>query len=45
MFEFNSSLKQLREQIEEKHLPPVIQHKKASNRHANLPLEMYSFTL
>ena len=23
----------------------LTQHKKASNRHANLPLEMYSFTL
>ena len=23
----------------------VSQHKKASNHHANLPLEMYSFTL
>ena len=23
----------------------VTQHKKASNHHANLPLEMYSFTL
>ena len=25
-------------------MPPT-QHKKASNHHANLPLEMYSFTL
>ena len=24
---------------------PAPQHKKASNHHANLPLEMYSFTL
>ena len=23
----------------------ITQHKKASNHHANLPLEMYSFTL
>ena len=23
----------------------ISQHKKASNHHANLPLEMYSFTL
>ena len=26
-------------------LPTIAQHKKASNHHANLPLEMYSFTL
>ena len=25
--------------------PLITQHKKASNQHANLPLEMYSFTL
>ena len=27
------------------HIQPKTQHKKASNHHANLPLEMYSFTL